>query len=98
MFDYLFERLSCYIPDSFVGGFTVGIICTLLVVQAVKESGTLVGLICSVYTHRRIRKEQREDEERAEAKEKADEIGTILPIKVKKYQPQRKIKDDLTFD
>lgn len=34
----------------------------------------------------------------AEAKEKADEIGTILPIKVKKYQPQRKIKDDLTFD
>ena len=66
MFDYLFERLSCYIPDSFVGGFTVGIICTLLVVQAVKESGTLVGLICSVYTHRRIRKEQR-----AEAKEKA---------------------------
>ena len=71
MFDYLFERLSCYIPDSFVGGFTVGIICTLLVVQAVKESGTLVGLICSVYTHRRIRKEQREDEERAEAKEKA---------------------------
>ena len=71
MFDYLFERLSCYIPDSFVGGFTVGIICTLLVVQAVKESGTLVGLICSVYTHRSIRKEQREDEERAEAKEKA---------------------------
>nr|DAO00775.1 MAG TPA: hypothetical protein [Caudoviricetes sp.] len=34
----------------------------------------------------------------AEAKEKADEIGTILPIKVKKYRPQRKIKDDLTFD
>lgn len=34
----------------------------------------------------------------AEAKEKAEEIGTILPIKVKKYQPQRKIKDDLTFD
>ena len=33
-----------------------------------------------------------------EAKEKADEIGTILPIKVKKYRPQRKIKDDLTFD
>ena len=34
----------------------------------------------------------------AEAKEKADEIGTILPIKVKKYRPQRKIKDNLTFD
>lgn len=34
----------------------------------------------------------------AEAKERADEIGTILPIKVKKYRPQRKIKDDLTFD
>lgn len=34
----------------------------------------------------------------AEAKEKADEIGTIPPIKVKKYRPQRKIKDDLTFD
>ena len=34
----------------------------------------------------------------AEAKEKADEIGTTLPIKVKKYQPKRKIKDDLTFD
>lgn len=34
----------------------------------------------------------------AEAKEKADEIGIILPIKVKKYQPQRKIKDNLTFD
>lgn len=34
----------------------------------------------------------------AEAKEKANEIGTILPIKVKKYRPQRKIKDDLTFD
>ena len=34
----------------------------------------------------------------AEAKEKADEIGTILPIKVKKYRPKRKIKDDLTFD
>ena len=34
----------------------------------------------------------------AEAREKADEIGTILPIKVKKYRPQRKIKDDLTFD
>ena len=34
----------------------------------------------------------------AEAKEKADEIGIILPIKVKKYRPQRKIKDDLTFD
>ena len=34
----------------------------------------------------------------AEAKEKADKIGTILPIKVKKYRPQRKIKDDLTFD
>lgn len=34
----------------------------------------------------------------AEAKEKADEIGTILPIKIKKYRPQRKIKDDLTFD
>lgn len=34
----------------------------------------------------------------AEAKEKANEIGTIPPIKVKKYQPQRKIKDDLTFD
>lgn len=33
-----------------------------------------------------------------EAKEKANGIGTILPIKVKKYQPQRKIKDDLTFD
>lgn len=33
-----------------------------------------------------------------EAKEKANEIGTIPPIKVKKYQPQRKIKDDLTFD
>ena len=33
-----------------------------------------------------------------EAKEKAEEIGTILPIKVKKYQPQRKIKDDLAFD
>lgn len=37
-------------------------------------------------------------EKLAEAKEKADEIGTILPIKVKKYRPQRKIKDDLTFD
>lgn len=71
MFDYVFERLSCYVSDSFVGGFTVGIICTLLVVQAVKESGTLVGLIHSVYMHRRIRKEQREDEERADAKEKA---------------------------
>ena len=34
----------------------------------------------------------------AETKEKADDIGTILPIKVKKYRPQRKIKDDLTFD
>lgn len=34
----------------------------------------------------------------AEAKEKANEIGTILPIKVKKYRPQRKIKDDLTFN
>lgn len=34
----------------------------------------------------------------AEAREKADEIGTILPIKVKKYSPQRKIKDNLTFD
>lgn len=34
----------------------------------------------------------------AKAKEKADEIGTILPIKVKKYQTKRKIKDDLTFD
>lgn len=34
----------------------------------------------------------------AEAKERADEIGTILPIKIKKYRPQRKIKDDLTFD
>lgn len=34
----------------------------------------------------------------AEAREKADEIGEILPIKVKKYRPQRKIKDDLTFD
>lgn len=33
-----------------------------------------------------------------EAKEKADEIGIILPIKVKKYRPQRKIKDNLTFD
>lgn len=33
-----------------------------------------------------------------EAKERAKEIGTILPIKVKKYRPQRKIKDDLTFD
>lgn len=32
------------------------------------------------------------------AKEKADEIGIILPIKVKKYRLQRKIKDDLTFD
>lgn len=37
-------------------------------------------------------------EKLAEAKERADEIGTILPIKVKKYRPQRKIKDDLTFD
>lgn len=36
--------------------------------------------------------------ELAEAKERADGIGTILPIKVKKYRPQRKIKDDLTFD
>lgn len=34
----------------------------------------------------------------SEAKERADEIGAILPIKVKKYRPQRKIKDDLTFD
>lgn len=34
----------------------------------------------------------------AEAKKRANEIGTILPIKVKKYRPQRKIKDDLTFD
>ena len=34
----------------------------------------------------------------AEAKEKADEIGAILPIKVKKYRLQRKIKDDLTCD
>lgn len=34
----------------------------------------------------------------AEAKVKADEIGTILPIKVKKYQPQRKLKSSLTFD
>lgn len=34
----------------------------------------------------------------AEAKERANEIGAILPIKVKKYRPQRKIKDDLTFD
>lgn len=33
-----------------------------------------------------------------QAKEKADEIGAILPIKVKKYRPQRKIKDNLTFD
>lgn len=34
----------------------------------------------------------------AKTKGKAEEIGTILPIKVKKYRPQRKIKDDLTFD
>lgn len=33
-----------------------------------------------------------------EAKEKAEKIGTILPIKVKKYRSQRKIKDNLTFD
>ena len=71
MFDYVFEKLSTYVQDTFCGGFAVGIICTLLVVQAVKESGTLVGWIRSAYTHRRIRKEQREDEERADAKEKA---------------------------
>lgn len=34
----------------------------------------------------------------AESKEKANEIGAIPPIKVKKYRPQRKIKNDLTFD
>lgn len=34
----------------------------------------------------------------AEAKEKANELGIIPPIKVKKYRPQRKIKNDLTFD
>lgn len=34
----------------------------------------------------------------AEAREKADGIGEIEPIKVKKYRFQRKIKDDLTFD
>ena len=34
----------------------------------------------------------------AEAKEKAQDMVDIKPIKVKKYQPQRKIKDDLTFD
>ena len=34
----------------------------------------------------------------AEAKEKAEKIGTIPPIKIKKYRPQRKIKDNLTFD
>lgn len=32
------------------------------------------------------------------AKEKAADMKEILPIKVKKYRPQRKIKDDLTFD
>ena len=34
----------------------------------------------------------------AKAKERADEIGTILTNKIKKYRPQRKIKDNLTFD
>lgn len=34
----------------------------------------------------------------AEAKEKADGIGVIQPIKVKKYRPQRKIGNSLTFD
>lgn len=34
----------------------------------------------------------------AEAREKADEIGKILPIKVKKYRPQHKLKTSLTFD
>ena len=34
----------------------------------------------------------------AEAKEKAQDMVDIEPIKVKKYRPQRKIKDDLTFD
>lgn len=33
-----------------------------------------------------------------QAKEKADEISEIEPIKVKKYRPQRKVKNDLTFD
>lgn len=37
-------------------------------------------------------------EKLAEAREKAEDMVEIEPIKVKKYQPQRKIKDDLTFD
>lgn len=34
----------------------------------------------------------------AEAREKADEIEDVEPIKVKKYRPQHKLKTPLTFD
>lgn len=37
-------------------------------------------------------------EKLASSRVQAQDIGDIIPIKVKKYKPQRKIKDDLTFD
>ncbi len=37
-------------------------------------------------------------EKLTQSKIQAQEIKDIIPIKVKKYQTKRKIKDDLTFD